>query len=54
VAFLSPSELVHVPACDAAFAFKTGFSARALIGLLGSDDFALKVTPDGRPISTRS
>ena len=32
---------------DAAFAFKTGFSARALIGLLGSDDFGVKVTPDG-------
>ena len=32
---------------DAAFAFKTGFSARALIGLLGSDDLSLKVSPDG-------
>jgi hypothetical protein len=32
---------------DAAFAFKTGFSARALIGLLGSDDFSVKVSPDG-------
>ena len=32
---------------DAAFAFKTGFSARALIGLLGSDDFGVKVSPDG-------
>ena len=32
---------------DAAFAFKTGFSARALIGLLGNDDFSLKVSPDG-------
>ncbi len=32
---------------DAAFAFKTGFSARALIGLLGSDDFSFKVSPDG-------
>ena len=32
---------------DAAFAFKTGFSARALIGLLGSDDFSFKVGPDG-------
>ena len=28
---------------DAAFAFKTGFSARALIGLLGNDDFSFKV-----------
>ena len=32
---------------DAAFAFKTGFSARALVGLLGSDDFSVKVSPDG-------
>ncbi|MDZ4136112.1 MAG: DUF2793 domain-containing protein, partial [Paracoccaceae bacterium] len=32
---------------DAAFAFKTGFSARALIGLLGNDDFSIKVSPDG-------
>jgi len=32
---------------DAAFAFKTGFSARALIGLLGNDDFSVKVSPDG-------
>ena len=32
---------------DAAFAFKTGFSARALIGLLGNDDFNFKVSPDG-------
>ncbi|SIS92196.1 DUF2793 domain-containing protein [Phaeovulum vinaykumarii] len=35
------------PANDASFAFKTGFSARALIGLLGSDDFSIKVSPDG-------
>ncbi|WP_413874577.1 DUF2793 domain-containing protein [Albidovulum sp.] len=35
------------PANDAAFAFKTGFSARALFGLLGSDDVTLKVSPDG-------
>ena len=32
---------------DAAFAFKTGFSARALIGLLGNDDFSFKVSLDG-------
>jgi len=32
---------------DAAFAFKTGFSARALIGLLGNDDFSFKVSADG-------
>lgn len=36
-----------VAANDAAFAFKTGFSARALIGLLGNDDFSFKVSPDG-------
>jgi hypothetical protein len=35
------------PADAAAVAFKTGFSARALIGLLGSDDFSFKVSPDG-------
>ncbi len=35
------------PSNDAAFAFKTGFSARALIGLLGNDDFSFKVSPDG-------
>lgn len=35
------------PTDDAAFAFKTGFSARALLGLLGSDDFSIKVSPDG-------
>jgi hypothetical protein len=35
------------PEDDASFAFKTGFSARALIGLLGSDDFSFKVSPDG-------
>ncbi len=32
---------------DAAFALKTRFSARALIGLLGNDDFSFKVSPDG-------
>jgi hypothetical protein len=37
----------NVPSSDAAFAFKTGFSARALIGLLGSDDFSFKVSPNG-------
>ncbi|MFV0302110.1 MAG: DUF2793 domain-containing protein, partial [Paracoccus sp. (in: a-proteobacteria)] len=35
------------PANDAAFAFKTNWSARALFGLLGSDDFSVKVSPDG-------
>lgn len=32
---------------DAAIAFKTGFSARALVGLLGNDDFSVKVSPNG-------
>ena len=32
---------------DAAFGFKTGFSARALIGLVGNDDFSFKVSPNG-------
>ena len=32
---------------DAAFAFKTGFSVRALIGLLGNDNFSFKVSPNG-------
>ena len=37
---------------DTAFAFKTGFSARALIGLLGSDDFSFKVSLDGSTWNT--
>ena len=37
----------NTPGDDAVFAFKTGFSARALIGLLGNDDFGFKVSPDG-------
>jgi len=32
---------------DAAIAFKTGFSARALAGLLGNDNFTLKVSATG-------
>lgn len=32
---------------DASFTFQTAFSSRALIGLLGQDDFVFKVTPDG-------
>lgn len=35
------------PANDAAFAFKTGLSARTLFGLLGGDDFRVKLSPDG-------
>ncbi len=32
---------------DAAIAFKTGFSTRALVGLLASDDLTLQVSADG-------
>lgn len=32
---------------DASLAFKTGFSTRALAGLLGDDDWRLKVSPNG-------
>lgn len=32
---------------DAGFTFQDGFSTRALFGLLGDDDFHLKVSPDG-------
>jgi hypothetical protein len=32
---------------DASLSFQTGFSARALAGLLGSDGYQLKVSPDG-------
>lgn len=35
------------PARDAALLFETGWSGRALFGLLGSDDVSLKVSPDG-------
>ncbi|WP_331315520.1 DUF2793 domain-containing protein [Methylobacterium mesophilicum] len=34
---------------DAALVFETGYAARALLGTLGSDDFTLKVSPDGAP-----
>ena len=37
----------NVAANDASFSFKTGFSVRALFGTLGSDDFTLKVSPNG-------
>ena len=37
---------------DAAFIFQTGFSTRALIGLLGDDDFQFKVSPDGSAFQT--
>jgi hypothetical protein len=32
---------------DVALTFQSGFSARALVGLLGSDDFIFSVSPDG-------
>ncbi len=32
---------------DASLTFETGYSARALVGLLGSDSYQLKVSPDG-------
>ena len=35
------------PANDASLTFETNFSARALAGLLGSDSYQLKVSPDG-------
>jgi hypothetical protein len=37
----------NAAADDASLAFKTGFSTRALIGLLGDDNFTFKVSPDG-------
>ena len=37
----------NAAANDASFSFKTGFSVRALFGTLGSDDFSLKVSPNG-------
>ena len=37
----------NVAANDASFSFKSGFSVRALFGTLGSDDFTLKVSPNG-------
>jgi hypothetical protein len=40
------------PAGDASLAFQTGYSARALIGTLGDDSFAVKVSPDGATYQT--
>jgi hypothetical protein len=37
----------NATADDASFTFQVGFSARALLGLLGNDDFSFKVSPDG-------
>lgn len=36
----------------ASFLFQTGFSGRAEIGLVGSDDFVFKVSPDGNSFVT--
>lgn len=41
-----------VAADDVSLTFQTGFSARALVGLLGDDDFTFKVTPDGSSYHT--
>jgi Major tropism determinant N-terminal domain len=37
----------NAAANDASLTFQVGFSARALVGLLGQDDFVFKVSPDG-------
>jgi len=37
---------------DCSLTFQDGFSARALVGLLGDDDFTFKVTPDGSTYKT--
>ena len=37
---------------DAGLVFQTGYSARALLGTLGSDDFTLKVSGDGAGFAT--
>lgn len=37
---------------DAGFVFQDGFSARALFGLLGDDDFTIKVSHDGAAFRT--
>ncbi|MDP4021403.1 DUF2793 domain-containing protein [Methylobacterium sp. NEAU 140] len=42
----------RAPARDAGLVFQTGYAARALLGLLGSDDFSLKVSPDGTSVVT--
>lgn len=35
------------PGDDASFGFETNYSPRALLGLLGDDNFTIKVSPDG-------
>lgn len=37
----------NAAANDASFIFQTGFSTRALFGLLATDDFTIKTSPDG-------
>lgn len=37
---------------DASLSFKTGFSTRGLVGLLGDDDLTFKVSPDGSTFYT--
>lgn len=37
---------------DCSLTFQAGFSARALVGLLGDDDFTFKVSPDGSTYKT--
>jgi hypothetical protein len=37
---------------DAGFVFQDAYSARALFGLLGDDDFTIKVSPDGSTFKT--
>lgn len=37
---------------DASFIFQTGFSTRALFGLLADDNFTIKVSPDGSAFTT--
>lgn len=37
---------------DAALSFQTGYGARALVGLLASDDLSVKVSPDGASFRT--
>lgn len=37
---------------DAALVLETGYAARTVLGLLGGDDFSLKVSPDGAAFAT--
>lgn len=42
----------NAAANDASMSFKTGFSTRALVGTLGSDDFFIKTSADGSAFNT--